>query len=71
MDRFGPNAVRTHRVNAAEVLKRQLNNAVLALLAATAVISFFLWMWRKTQLTCSPGKESGSAGVRRYSPPRS
>ncbi|WP_110850214.1 hypothetical protein [Mycobacterium vulneris] len=51
MDRFGPNAVRTHRVNAAEVLKRQLNNAVLALLAATAVISFFLWMWRKTQLT--------------------
>lgn len=42
LDRFGPNAVRTHRVSAAAVLKRQLNNAVLALLAATAVISFFL-----------------------------
>lgn len=42
LERFGPNAVRTHRVSVAAVLKRQLNNAVLALLAATAVISFFL-----------------------------
>lgn len=42
LSRYGPNAVRTHRVNAAAVLRRQLNNAVLALLAATAVLSFFL-----------------------------
>lgn len=40
--RFGPNAVRTHRVSVGAVLKRQLNNAVLALLAVTAVVSFFL-----------------------------
>ncbi|MGZ7007428.1 MAG: magnesium-translocating P-type ATPase, partial [Ilumatobacteraceae bacterium] len=39
---FGPNSVRTHRVSALAVLRRQLNNAVLALLAATAVLSFFL-----------------------------
>ena len=38
----GPNSVRTHRVSAPAVLARQLNNAVLALLAATAVLSFFL-----------------------------
>lgn len=38
----GPNAVRTHRVSAVAVLKRQLNNAVLGLLAVTAVLSFFL-----------------------------
>ncbi len=38
----GPNAVRTHRVSAMAVLKRQLNNAVLGLLAVTAVLSFFL-----------------------------
>jgi Mg2+-importing ATPase len=40
--RFGPNSLRTHRVSAWEVLRRQLNNAVLALLAVTAVLSFFL-----------------------------
>src|SRR6476659_1416349 len=40
--RVGPNSVRTHRVSAAAVLMRQLNNAVLGLLAATAVLSFFL-----------------------------
>ena len=40
--RFGPNSVRTHRVSAFAVLLRQLNNAVLGLLAATAVLSFFL-----------------------------
>lgn len=38
----GPNSVRTHRVSAWAVLRRQLNNAVLALLAATAVLSYFL-----------------------------
>jgi len=40
--RIGPNSVRTHRVSAWAVLRRQLNNAVLALLAVTAVVSFFL-----------------------------
>ena len=40
--RFGPNSLRTHRVSAWAVLRRQLNNAVLALLAVTAVVSFFL-----------------------------
>lgn len=40
--RFGPNSLRTHRVSAWAVLRRQLNNAVLALLGATAVVSFFL-----------------------------
>jgi P-type Mg2+ transporter len=40
--RYGPNAVRTHRVTAIAVLGRQLRNAVLGLLAATAVVSFFL-----------------------------
>ena len=40
--RHGPNSVRTHRVSAAAVLRRQLNNAVLALLALTAAVSFFL-----------------------------
>ncbi|WP_418001601.1 magnesium-translocating P-type ATPase [Mycobacterium sp. PDNC021] len=39
---LGPNSVRTHRVSAWAVLRRQLNNAVLALLAATAVLSYFL-----------------------------
>lgn len=38
----GPNSVRTHRVSALAVLRRQLNNAVLALLAATAILSYFL-----------------------------
>ena len=42
MSRFGPNSVRTHRASALAVLRRQLNNAVLALLAVTAVLSFFL-----------------------------
>ncbi|MBU3751410.1 MAG: HAD-IC family P-type ATPase, partial [Mycobacterium sp.] len=40
--RFGPNSLRTHRVRAWTVLRRQLNNAVLALLAVTAGVSFFL-----------------------------
>lgn len=42
LSRCGPNSVRTHRVSAWSVLWRQLNNAVLALLAVTAVVSFFL-----------------------------
>jgi Mg2+-importing ATPase len=40
--RVGPNSVRTHRISAIAVLKRQLNNAVLGLLAITALLSFFL-----------------------------
>ena len=40
--RYGPNAVRTHRVNALAVLGRQLRSAVLMLLAGTAAVSFFL-----------------------------
>jgi Mg2+-importing ATPase len=40
--RYGPNAVRTHRVSALAVLGRQLRSAVLGLLAVTAVLSFFL-----------------------------
>lgn len=42
LTRYGPNAVRTHRVNVLAVLGRQLRNAVLILLAATAVVSYFL-----------------------------
>ena len=42
LETAGPNSVRTHQVSAFAVLKRQLNNAVLGLLAATAVLSFFL-----------------------------
>ena len=42
LSRFGPNSLRTHRVSAWAVLRRQLNNAVLALLAVTAVVSYFL-----------------------------
>ena len=42
LSRFGPNSLRTHRVSGWAVLRRQLNNAVLALLALTAVVSFFL-----------------------------
>ena len=38
----GPNAIHTHRVSAWAVLVRQLNNAVLILLAITAVLSYFL-----------------------------
>src|SRR6201993_1753807 len=40
--RYGPNAVRTHHVNVLAVLGRQLRNAVLILLAGTAVVSYFL-----------------------------
>src|SRR6478735_8097701 len=40
--RYGPNALRTHRVSAIAVLGRQLRSAVLGLLAITAVVSFFL-----------------------------
>ena len=39
---YGPNAIRTHHVSALAVLRRQLNNAVLLLLAGTAVLSAFL-----------------------------
>lgn len=39
---YGPNAVRTHHVKALAVLGRQLRNAVLILLACTAVVAFFL-----------------------------
>ena len=42
LQQYGPNAVRTHRVSALAVLGRQLHSAVLGLLAATAVVSFFL-----------------------------
>ncbi|HEY1441721.1 MAG TPA: magnesium-translocating P-type ATPase, partial [Mycobacterium sp.] len=42
LSQYGPNAVRTHHVNALAILGRQLNNAVLILLAGTAVVSFFL-----------------------------
>ncbi len=42
LSRCGPNAVRTHHVNALAVLGRQLRNAVLILLAGTAVVSYFL-----------------------------
>lgn len=42
LTRYGPNSVRTHRASAWAVLRRQLNNAVLALLALTAAVSFFL-----------------------------
>ncbi|MDA4109588.1 cation-transporting P-type ATPase [Mycolicibacterium holsaticum] len=42
LDRFGANAVRTHRVSALAVLGRQLRNAVLLLLAGTALVSYFL-----------------------------
>lgn len=38
----GPNAVRSHGVSAAAVLWRQLGNAVLGLLAVTAVLAYFL-----------------------------
>ncbi|GHE38390.1 magnesium-translocating P-type ATPase [Streptosporangium violaceochromogenes] len=38
----GPNAVRAHHAQALRVLGRQLRNAVLILLAATAAVSFFL-----------------------------
>ena len=40
--RYGPNAIRTHRVSAVAVLGRQLRSALLALLAATAALSFVL-----------------------------
>ena len=40
--RFGPNALPTHTVSAWAVLKRQLGNAVLLLLAGTAILSAFL-----------------------------
>ncbi|WP_374022683.1 magnesium-translocating P-type ATPase [Mycobacterium sp. HNNTM2301] len=42
LTRYGANAVRTHRVNVLAVLGRQLRNAVLILLAGTAVVSYFL-----------------------------
>ena len=42
MAQHGPNAIRTHHVSAWAVLGRQLNNAVLILLAVTAVLSYFL-----------------------------
>jgi P-type Mg2+ transporter len=40
--RVGANAVRTHRVSALAVLARQLRSALLGLLAAAALVSFFV-----------------------------
>jgi Mg2+-importing ATPase len=40
--RFGPNAVRTHRISALAVLARQLRSALLGLLLVAAAVSFFL-----------------------------
>lgn len=42
LQQYGPNSLRTHHVSAVAVLARQCNNAVLGLLAVTAVLSFFL-----------------------------
>lgn len=42
LERDGPNAVRSHRVNPWSILVRQFANAVLILLAGTAVLSIFL-----------------------------
>jgi Mg2+-importing ATPase len=42
LERYGPNAVRTHEVSALAVLGRQLRSALLVLLAGTAVLSYFL-----------------------------
>ncbi|MFN8227479.1 MAG: magnesium-translocating P-type ATPase [Mycobacterium sp.] len=39
---YGPNAFPTHRVSAWKILERQLSNAVLLLLAGTAIVSAFL-----------------------------
>jgi Mg2+-importing ATPase len=39
---LGRNIVRTHRVSATAVLRRQFSNAVLGLLVVTAILSFFL-----------------------------
>jgi Mg2+-importing ATPase len=41
-ERWGPNAVRTHRVSALSVLARQLRSALLGLLLVAAVVSFFV-----------------------------
>ncbi len=42
LHRLGANVVRTHPVSALAVLRRQLANAVLGLLAVTAALSYFL-----------------------------
>lgn len=42
LTRYGPNSLRSHRASAWAVLRRQLGNAVLILLAVTAVASYFL-----------------------------
>ena len=42
LDQVGPNAVRSHHAQPLQVLARQLNSPVLALLGLTALISFFL-----------------------------
>jgi Mg2+-importing ATPase len=39
---YGPNAVRTHRARALPILGRQFRNAVLLLLAGTALVAYFL-----------------------------
>jgi Mg2+-importing ATPase len=39
--RVGPNAVRMHRVSAVAVMTRQLRSALLGLLTAAAIVSFF------------------------------
>src|ERR1700730_18595551 len=40
--RYGPNSIRNHRVRAIAVLERPLRSAGLGLLAATAVVSYYL-----------------------------
>jgi Mg2+-importing ATPase len=42
LERYGPNAVRSHHTSAWTILARQFQNAVLILLIVTAVLSFFL-----------------------------
>ena len=42
LERYGPNAVRSHHTSAWVILARQFRNAVLILLIGTAVLSFFL-----------------------------
>ena len=51
--RVGPNSVRTHRVSAVAVLLRQLNNAILGLLAVTAMLSLFLGDSTQAVIICT------------------
>lgn len=49
----GPNAVRSHQASALAVLGRQLRSSVLILLAATAVLSFFLGDSTQASIICA------------------